>query len=453
MPNTSPISLVNFFIFNSTLGPREGEEHKKILYYYPDDDTLDTKKNNVGFCEAIIKFTERFTDEVCETVHTQKHRIIYRHAEKDFWMIMKITIPCTDEGKYHEERVHDIIFNSILLQAYEHFRLLTGTFYYILENSSLQGLKQRLNDFFSKYLLTVRLNDCDILDVFNGIHFLPLDKNTFLRIQCFTNNVEATFPSIEYTIFIYNKQLVWSSLERDDNRNLFNYLINCLLPSCDEKSRKSTSSQAGASKVSYTGQFLTGPTDLDVEDSVKIQVPLIHIVNDTEIKPYHLVIYSSMDAIFCMLMNGSYKLELNEFRNIDSYLGTQLTRLASDIQDQNLKRPPMIEPQYKFIYFNHMNLAEKTTVHSDSAKNSKNEITPELINIISDMGYDFRHVCPVDEGEIILKTVDDCWVIGKKSDQREFYVLITQKNANLIEVNEEIKRLCYNHFSNIFFLD
>lgn len=453
MSNTSPVSLVNFFIFNSTLGPREGEEHKKILYYYPDSDSLDIKKNNVGFCEAIIQFTERFTDETCETVHTQRHRIVFLHAEKDFWIVLKITIPCTDDAKYHEDQVHDIIYNSVLVQSYEQFKLLTGTFYYILENSSLQGLKQRLNDFFTKYLLTIRLDDCDILDVFNGIHFLPLDKNTFLRIQCFTNNVEATFPSIEYTIFIYNKQLVWSSLERDDNRNLFNYLIKNLLVSYDENVLKNNSSQSKASKFYAMGQFLTGPTDLDAEDNVKIQVPFIHISNDNEIKPYHLVIYSSMDAVFCMLMNASYKLELNEFRNIDSYLGTQLSRLASDIHDQNLKRPALIEPQYKFIYFNHMNLAEKTTVHSDSSKNNKNEITSELLNLISDMGYDFRHVCPVDEGEIILKTVDDCWVIGKKSDQREFYVLITQKNANLIEVNEEIKRLCHNHFSNIFFLD
>lgn len=29
----------------------------------------------------------------------------------------------------------------------------------------------------------------------------------------------------------------------------------------------------------------------------------------------------------------------------------------------------------------------------------------------------------------------DYWVVGKKSDQRELYVILNQKNANLIEVN------------------
>ena len=55
----------------------------------------------------------------------------------------------------------------------------------------------------------MKLDVCDILDVFNGIHFLPLDKNTYLRIQSFINQLEATFPSIESTAFLYKDQLVW----------------------------------------------------------------------------------------------------------------------------------------------------------------------------------------------------------------------------------------------------
>ena len=34
-----------------------------------------------------------------------------------------------------------------------------------------------------------------------------------------------------------------------------------------------------------------------------------------------------------------------------------------------------------------------------------------------------------------MKTMTDCWVVGRKSDQRELYVVLNQKNANLIDVN------------------
>lgn len=39
----------------------------------------------------------------------------------------------------------------------------------------------------------------------------------------------------------------------------------------------------------------------------------------------------------------------------------------------------------------------------------------------------------------------DYWVVGKKSDQRELYVILNQKNANLIEVNG--MSWCTNTFS------
>lgn len=47
--------------------------------------------------------------------------------------------------------------------------------------------------------------------------------------------------------------------------------------------------------------------------------------------------------------------------------------------------------------------------------------------------------------EIIVKAMTDYWVVGKKSDQRELYVILNQKNANLIEVNG--MSLCMNTFS------
>jgi len=62
---------------------------------------------------------------------------------------------------------------------------------------------------FFQYLLTLNLKHSDILDIFDGIHFLPLDKNTYLRIQCFINQIEAAFPQIKYTAFLYNDQVVW----------------------------------------------------------------------------------------------------------------------------------------------------------------------------------------------------------------------------------------------------
>lgn len=80
-------SLLSFFIYNPTFGPREGEvlfnsrfhsilfisnlavhgillisflffqEEKKILFYHPNDVDKNEKIRNVGLCEAIVQFT------------------------------------------------------------------------------------------------------------------------------------------------------------------------------------------------------------------------------------------------------------------------------------------------------------------------------------------------------------------------------------------------------------
>lgn len=71
--------------------------------------------------------------------------------------------------------------------------------------------------------------------------------------------------------------------------------------------------------------------------------------------------------------------------------------------------------------------------------------------------------------------MNDYWVVGKLSNLREFYVVLHQKNANLIEINgkipslvllynlsfepysksgsisEEVKKLCDSQFKSIFF--
>jgi len=60
-----------------------------------------------------------------------------------------------------------------------------------------------------QYLPALRLSQADILDVFSGIQFQPLDKNTYLRVQCFINQLEAAIPEVLYSVLLYNDSLAW----------------------------------------------------------------------------------------------------------------------------------------------------------------------------------------------------------------------------------------------------
>ena len=52
-----PAKLQRFFVFNSSWGPKEGEEDKKIVYFFPEDE--EQKSKHVGLVEALIRFMVR----------------------------------------------------------------------------------------------------------------------------------------------------------------------------------------------------------------------------------------------------------------------------------------------------------------------------------------------------------------------------------------------------------
>lgn len=48
-----------------------------------------------------------------------------------------------------------------------------------------------------------------------------------------------------------------------------------------------------------------------------------------------------------------------------------------------------------------------------------------------------------EAGEIIIKTISDYWIVGKLSNLREFFVIIQQKSASIIEIDGKFNILSY----------
>ncbi|KAB1263704.1 Vacuolar fusion protein CCZ1-like protein [Camelus dromedarius] len=423
-------------------------------------------------------------------------------------MVMVVRNPIIEkqskDGKpvveYQEEELLDKVYSSVLQQCYSMYKLFNGTFLRAMEDGGLKLLKERLEKFFHRYLQTLHLQSCDLLDIFGGISFFPLDKMTYLKIQSFINRVEESLSIVKYTAFLYNDQLIWSGLEQDDMRILYKYLTTSLFPRHIEPELAGRDSPIRAEmpgNLQHYGRFLTGPLNLN-DPEAKCRFPKIFVNTDDTYEALHLIVYKAMSAAVCFMIEASVQPTLDFCRRLDSIVGPQLTVLASDICEQfninkrisgfvlccvfTLKhltdlgrvRPsprwrcdrlgsgvlsvPVVvalsekEPQFKFIYFNHMNLAEKSTIHMRKTPSvSLTSVHPDLMKILGDINSDFTRVD--EDEEIIVKAMSDYWVVGKKSDQRELYVILNQKNANLIEVNEEVKKLCATQFNNIFFLD
>lgn len=95
---------------------------------------------------------------------------------------------------YSDDGVEDVVLTSILQQAYDMYKVFNGPGNETLDQFNRQTLIEKLEAFFQQYLTNVNLARTDLLDSLNGIQFLPLDKNSYLRVQCFINQTEFAFP-------------------------------------------------------------------------------------------------------------------------------------------------------------------------------------------------------------------------------------------------------------------
>ena len=54
----TPPTLSRFFIFNPKYGPREDNDHEKILFFHPKNVSLDAQMKDVGLAEALTNITK-----------------------------------------------------------------------------------------------------------------------------------------------------------------------------------------------------------------------------------------------------------------------------------------------------------------------------------------------------------------------------------------------------------
>ncbi|CAH0547952.1 unnamed protein product [Brassicogethes aeneus] len=462
MSTKNEVELKNFFIFNSSLGPKEGEEIKKIVYYFPPTDSNDQQIKNVGLVEGIIQFTETFkpSSEV-SSLHTLKQRQLYYQPEKDFWIVMTLIVPTVKKNKdststieYLEDDIQDNVYSAVLQQAYLMYRLFWDTFHNAFKKDDINVFKTRLDVFYSAYIKTMKLAHSDILNIFSGIQYLPLDMQSFLKVQTFINELECNYNDIVHSAFLYNDHLIWSGIEPSDMKIAYQYLIGTLLPANMETELQGGSMPRNSGSpfaALHHGRFITGPTNLKTAKTVG-KVPKIYLFGGKTPCTYRLAVYRALSASVCLFIKD-VELSLGFFKELDEFMSSKITSIVSDIAEycskQVLTPSSLPESTPRFIYFNKLNLAYKSTVHLDNKQSGNIVCARDSLKIIADINKKkgiFGH-----SGEVIVKTMNDYWVVGKTSNSREFYIAINQKNASLIDISDEVKKICDTELKGIFF--
>ena len=58
----------------------------------------------------------------------------------------------------------------------------------------------------------------------------------------------------------------------------------------------------------------------------------------------------------------------------------------------------------------------------------------------------------LNEGETVIRTIADYWIVARKNGHRRFFVLFTQKDVNFAEVNGNLIHFLSSHLTCPLFL-
>ncbi|EGG16583.1 hypothetical protein DFA_09130 [Cavenderia fasciculata] len=445
------VSLNYFLVYNPKLGLKEGTEHEKILFFHPQQNfNIGIQTNIVGLTEAYVLCTKQFSpDKPCEYIHTMKHSIALLQPEPDIWMVIALNNPSgsADGGKtgkreYLEDEIDDILLQTILQQTYDLWRMFNGPMQDISKKRSLDILKKRLDTFYRPYLQLINFEQLDIFTTLDGIQFLPTDKNVFLKMLSMVNGCEIAFqsacPSFRFAALFFKDHLMYGNLSQHQTRTLNHYLIHLIKVGTDRSSTNSIMA------TNVDGEFIWGTKGQKkngflIEPTNSPILPLVYIGDTCN----YMIIYEHKDTV-CIFLVDQNDLKNIKLDDIKTSLSAQIDYVFP-VLDQRYSQKSFMEEQYKYIFFNQMNLAIKASLKLKGGV----ELTKETLKILNEMHTDFESN-PENITEATVKTQNDRWIVGRKTDSREFYVIFDTKSTSLLEINEEMKNIASvmlkNHF-------
>ncbi|KAG0057553.1 Vacuolar fusion protein CCZ1 B [Gryganskiella cystojenkinii] len=103
------------------------------------------------------------------------------------------------------------------------------------------------------------------------------------------------------------------------------------------------------------------------------------------------------------------------------------------------------DKEIRFVYFNKMNLAIKAQLGSTTGKSGLTMPSDMALSLL-DIKQDFDSM--PDANEVTTRSPSNHWIVGKRFDDREVYMIVSRKDSTLVEVEDEVRKLTSLYFNN-----
>lgn len=355
------------------------------------------------------------------------------------------------------------MFKKIVQRAYLNFRLFCNTFESHLgeqiNDAKIDNLRTKLENFYTKYLLTMNLHNSDLLDAIQCLQYKAVPHTTFFRIVNFINMLTSMKNlRIKKCIFLFNQEVVYSSINPLDLFIINEYMTEYLFPKFFQL-RNNQSYDIDKN----VGGFIT-----ENENESLTNAPKIFLYGDSkDCESYRMAIYNIMDVSLVMFVEDTEDALNNEFvQEIKQSISPQIGMISKDISDNFhhyqhtvTTRGDESMPE-KYIYFNHKNYRfhacfsgnENPLSNRDGRRNI--QLSTSVMNLLCDLysqeiEEENNSAIINSERESIIKTYNDHWIVRRFYNYRSLYLII-HKNSTLIDIAEESSRLLDQIVKNVY---
>lgn len=410
--------------------------------------------------------------------------------EPNFWVCLSANVPkdvtqstTKDDQQteqqiieYFDEDLNDHFLKLIIKQIHETFYLFKGSLANLCRRNgqNLDLIRKQCASFFDWFLPTIKISSINLVELFGAITYLPLDNITYIETQSFLNHITLCDEFCKYILFLYNDQLIFSSLDLLNTKIIYRYLITQVIQEAvAEELGESFKSKSSRTRYMKTAIpiYLRQQVSLDESPSVgnlSSDTPDDSTSNDKV--QYLMNIYRSHNGSTIVLITENETQQLLK-KHLDKYhinLTSTLPELTTKLAEQTLKittkesfvhnSDQAVHEQLKYTYYSSSNAAYKTNFSgSNGLLDHQKLLDCEFVKLIIDIESDLKGCLDCENGknviELLAKTTDETWLVINESDGRTLYSFLNHKNASLVEASDSVNNYMSKKLKNILFIE
>lgn len=200
----------------------------------------------------------------------------------------------------------------------------------------------------------------------------------------------------------------------------------------------------------------------------------IYLKTNEQMVSYKMLPFPSNNALLCLFFKESIELNSQLLDELSYAINSQLYVLARDIEDYLAKQPSSVKTtansmdctsnaEYmspKYLFLNDQSLKLSSNLYDEDPQH-RTPLPQNVTNLIADLFNSTdnevekpqRDEDKTSYEEIMIKSTDDFWIVKRRFNWRQRFVVIFSQKATLLDVTKEAERIFEQEIKDGVFAD